>query len=362
MDEKKSLLDSFLLQTKKYNFSVVLFSLPDENEFICYFQNEKLENKNASFEFRIHPFQPDVQFPYIKITPQLIFRLSEIPDQVFELAPVHDVDGMWESLIADPPAETIKEDFITGVKKTVEEIKKGSFEKAMLSAIRKVKLPNNFSVIHTLHSIRKAFPSAFVSFISTPYTGTWIGATPETLLKCKGNEITTISLAGTQLQQSVNSWGEKEIHEQEVVTRFIKEVFDSFDFKSTEVKGPENYEIGNLIHLKTTITAKISESDNIELIEKLSQAIHPTPAVGGYPASDSIQWIQQIEKHQRSYYTGFMGPVEDGNAHLFVNLRCMQIHRGEGYLYSGAGITQGSDAEKEWQETANKASMITSAI
>ena len=360
MDEKKSLLDSFLLQTQKYNFSVALFSLPNENEFVCYFQNEKIENNNDGSEFWIHPFQSDIQFPYIKITPQLIFRLSEIPDEVFELSPFHDIDGMWESLIDEPPAETIKEDFITGVNKTVEEIKKGSFEKAMLSAIRKVKLPDNFSVIHTLHSIRKLFPSAFVSFISTPYTGTWVGATPETLLKFEGNEITTISLAGTQLQQSDISWGEKEIHEQEVVTRFIKEVFDSFDFKSIEVKGPENYQIGNLVHLKTTITAKINDNGN--LVEKLSQAIHPTPAVGGYPSSFAIEWIRQIEKHQRSYYTGFMGPVEDGNAHLFVNLRCMQIHRGEGYLYSGAGITQGSDAEKEWQETANKASMITSAI
>nr|MBP9186254.1 chorismate-binding protein [Bacteroidia bacterium] len=45
---------------------------------------------------------------------------------------------------------------------------------------------------------------------------------------------------------------------------------------------------------------------------------------------------------------------------LFVNIRCCQLFTNTALLYSGAGITAGSNAQKEWQETQGKLNTIKS--
>jgi isochorismate synthase len=61
------------------------------------------------------------------------------------------------------------------------------------------------------------------------------------------------------------------------------------------------------------------------------------------------------ENHQRTYYSGFLGPVNINlRTDIFVNLRCLQVFETEFVLYSGAGITTASVAENEWDETDNK--------
>jgi len=69
----------------------------------------------------------------------------------------------------------------------------------------------------------------------------------------------------------------------------------------------------------------------------------------------SHKLILNNEKHDRAYYTGFLGPLNmDNKSHLFVNLRCLQLFNRKYVLYSGAGITASSVAEREWEETDNK--------
>jgi isochorismate synthase len=85
------------------------------------------------------------------------------------------------------------------------------------------------------------------------------------------------------------------------------------------------------------------------------QTIHPTPSVGGLPKKEAFEFISTHEKHDRGYYTGFLGPLNiENKSQLFVNLRCMQLFEKEFVLYSGAGITAASVAEREWEETDNK--------
>ncbi|MGV3639265.1 MAG: chorismate-binding protein, partial [Adhaeribacter sp.] len=59
--------------------------------------------------------------------------------------------------------------------------------------------------------------------------------------------------------------------------------------------------------------------------------------------------------YDRAYYSGFLGPVQvDGESHIYVNLRCMQLFEQAALLYAGAGITAESEPEKEWLETDMK--------
>ena len=83
--------------------------------------------------------------------------------------------------------------------------------------------------------------------------------------------------------------------------------------------------------------------------------LHPTSAVCGTPKQEAIDFILATEKHERSMYSGYLGPVNLDNAtHLFVNLRTVEIKGNRAIFYAGCGITEDSDPEKEWQETQMK--------
>jgi isochorismate synthase len=88
----------------------------------------------------------------------------------------------------------------------------------------------------------------------------------------------------------------------------------------------------------------------------IASALHPTPAVCGYPQKYAKEYILKNEAYSREFYTGFLGPVSatDKSATLMVNLRCMKIEANTARLFVGGGITIVSDPEAEWQETQNK--------
>ena len=91
--------------------------------------------------------------------------------------------------------------------------------------------------------------------------------------------------------------------------------------------------------------------------------LSPTPAVGGLPKKESLQWIGEREPLHRQYYSGFLGPVHSAaHFHLFVNLRCMQLQGSNLALYAGAGITAGSVPQNEWEETRRKMEIMRSVL
>ena len=98
-------------------------------------------------------------------------------------------------------------------------------------------------------------------------------------------------------------------------------------------------------------------------VERMIKNLHPTPAVGGIPKREGLDFISSNEKFKREYYSGYMGDVDLlGERNLYVNLRCAQLNKESISLYVGAGITAESDAELEWGETQNKAQTILQAL
>ena len=91
--------------------------------------------------------------------------------------------------------------------------------------------------------------------------------------------------------------------------------------------------------------------------------LHPTPAVCGLPKNLADDFIRLKEKHERKYYTGYLGPWKlNQQVDLFVNLRCMEVTDDEFILYAGGGITAHSIPEKEWEETNQKAATLLAVI
>ncbi|MCK7590562.1 chorismate-binding protein [Subsaxibacter sp. CAU 1640] len=267
-----------------------------------------------------------------------------------------------------------RKNHISLVQKGVDAINSDQFQKVVLSRKEEIKVEEANS-IEIFKKLLNKYETAFVYLFFHPKVGLWLGATPETLLKIEGNQLTTMSLAGTQKFDGILNvdWQEKEREEQQFVTDFIVNSLERLT-ENVSISNTETVRAGNLLHLKTTITARLSNKESN--LKELLQDLHPTPAVCGLPKNAAKQFILKNEGYHREFYTGFLGELNlmekksrnpnrqnvENDAYaviktvsnLFVNLRCMQLKNHYAYIYVGGGITKDSDAEKEWEETVIK--------
>src|SRR5699024_7527201 len=127
-----------------------------------------------------------------------------------------------------------------------------------------------------------------------------------------------------------------------------------------EKTATESMETDSVAHLKTDYKFKMGEE---YALKSLIKSLHPTPAVAGLPIAPSLACILQYEGYDRQYYCGIIGETSpDNTAHLYVNLRCMQIGEKEIAIYVGGGITAASDPEEEWRETIIKGKTMEDCI
>ena len=264
-------------------------------------------------------------------------------------------------------AETSKNAFIALVDKSIQEINNNLFDKVVISKFRDIQ--NNIDNIAELFStLKSSYPNAMVYLTRIKNNQVWIGATPETLLSYDKNKtFSTVALAGTQAVKNMHAkeatWGIKEIEEQAFVSRYIIDCFKKIRLRQYTEKGPKTIQAGNLFHLNTTFTVqnKYTQLDN--LAQKMLDLLHPTSAVCGMPLRSSKDFILENEKHDRSFYSGYLGPINfDGDTSLFVNLRCAKVYKNKLRLFAGAGITEDSIAEKEWLETEMKCNIIAQKL
>jgi len=207
-----------------------------------------------------------------------------------------------------------------------------------------------------------AYPSAFVALARTNRFGTWLGASPERLISAAANRIEVDSLAGTmpasQAPSTAKTWGAKEREEQLLVTVEITERLKANGAREVHTDAPTVKRTANVAHLHTRITAIADLSEALSL----AAALHPTPAVGGRPAFEAGELIRMLEPRPRSLYAGYWGPLDAERAHLYVNIRCMEIAGQSALLHVGAGITSASDPEGECDEVEQKARAWLSLI
>ena len=241
--------------------------------------------------------------------------------------------------------------FSEQVEKIKEGISQNKFEKAVLSRVKWVEFQSLLSVDSLLQIFKNAcdtYVNSLVYLLCTNEYGVWMGASPEILVEIEGDEMRTMSLAGTLFNQE-EIWSDKEEREQSVTALHISETLNSLGLKEnkSEVEEITN---GSIRHLVQYHQANIHGIDLGQLISRL----HPTPAVAGYPINESVQMIEELELHQRELYTGFIGDTQE----VYVNLRCAQIFKNGIKLYAGCGINSQSDFEREWQETELKMRVI----
>ena len=257
------------------------------------------------------------------------------------------------------------------VNKGISRIKTSNLKKVVLSREERCILKTQ-NPIGLFKKALQQYSSAFVYLWYHPKVGCWLGATPEVLLKTRNKQFKTMALAGTHVFSEDLVWGYKEQEEQQIVTDYIMGNLKSEGIKFTTEK-PYTIQAGHLAHLRTDISGSFASMDKNNL-QNLITVLHPTPAVCGLPKLLAKTFILENENYNRTFYTGFLGELNketqrknnrrntENNAYrfhtktseLYVNLRCMQLKNDSASIYVGGGITESSNAEKEFIETCNK--------
>ncbi len=290
-----------------------------------------------------------------------------IPDSTLQIEAMDKVQfPSFQTIVSNTsPIISSQAEYLAQANLVIAAIKSGGLEKAILSRIKKHEI-GSFNPWETYKELCAAYPAVMVYWVSIPGVGTWIGATPETLIKLVDGQAETIALAGTQKDLGNNlenvAWGEKEQQEQAIVSDNIQSLINEYyPAESIDVDGPKTTSTGALLHLATTF--RWPAKQDVSALEAFIKSLHPTPAIVGQPREAALNLIAETEPQDRAYYTGLLGPVSrNGYTHLFVNLRCMQVFNDYLALYVGGGLTAASNPDAEWQETELKAQTLLSVL
>lgn len=364
MDRKSaysSLIDELILKNRPFaawffpNNNVPEILIGDKNDITYPTDFNKLNGQEG---FVFAPFRISKDAPVVLLKPG---KLLKGYDSILSFD-VKSFDHIDEKNPGRDLFFIEHEDYLKDVEQTIEEIKSTKLAKVIVSRLI-AKHRKEESTGKLFLELLNQTPNAFVYLVNLPQAGIWMGATPEVLLESHGKTMETVSLAGTQSRKSDldYSWHTKDIEEQAFVSRYMLDVFYRFDIHPYTTQGPDTMESGKVAHLKTSFMFPSKK-----IADKLGDFIadlHPTPAVCGLPKSKADKFISKIEKHNRRYYTGYLGPWRlNSSVRLFVNLRCMEIISDKYILYSGGGITSRSVPQEEWEETNHKAKTLLSAI
>jgi isochorismate synthase len=296
--------------------------------------------------FVFAPFAPSASLPLLLIAPEQV-EILPVEDSPASLSCISSLSSL--SSISSPSSS--REYYHTDFQSFHAHLKNGDFQKLVLSRSIEIEKSEELSPLDLFHRACERYPRVLVSLAYTPQTGLWLTATPEILLSGTNHEWHTMALAGTMPFAEQVSWSDKNIQEQRYVATYITRQLEKFTDDIRE-EGPYTARAAHLAHLRSDFCFSLSDSSHLG---DLLQALHPTPAVCGLPKKEAFQFILDTEHHQRSYYSGFLGPLfVNGQTNLFVTLRCMQIFQNGYRLYAGGGLLKDSVEESEWQETETK--------
>ena len=342
------------------NIPFAVWSLPGQEPEIITGRAVRLQGIDCLTDaegFVFAPFQVTENTPIFVIQPDVWLK-NDIEE--------FDINNLSAASCPEPcVSESFfigEEAYLNDVRLAISEIKETGLSKVIISRlIMKERETESLGKLYML--LREATPEAFNYIVNLPAAGLWMGATPEPLLISHNGTMETVSLAGTQSRKPDTEyyWHTKDIEEQAFVSRYMLDVFYRFGINTYATQGPESMESGMVAHLKTSFRFPAEKIKND--LGNFIKALHPTPAVCGLPKKEASAFIQKIEKHNRRYYTGFLGPWKlNDTINLYVNLRCMQITDKQYIIHSGGGITARSIPEKEWIETGKKAQVLLDTI
>ncbi len=289
-------------------------------------------------------------------------RLAREADAALQALGCGDGDRPTElsDTVTNDGSEEVWSALVSGIRG---EIAAGRLEKAVAArrvVLRGSRLPSPAQVLERLR--REA--EHCTRFALSVGNCTFLGASPERLVKCIGTRVWTEALAGSvqgddpaQAQSLFRS--AKDRIEHAIVAREIHALLAPL-YASLRVDGPHLRRLRHVSHLRTRFQGILKEPQHVL---DLLQRLHPTSAVGGAPRIAALAWLADHEHTERGLYAGPFGAFDrDGNGEFVVAIRSGLLSANEAHLFAGAGIVEGSEVESELCETRWKLQSMMAAM
>lgn len=239
------------------------------------------------------------------------------------------------------------------------------FDKVVLARHIQLQGSHNFAPTLVTALLTQRYPNCIQLAVDTG-NGTLVAASPERLVNVNAGKVVCEAVAGTaacvvpcvaNLEENIRVNQElltsiKGQHEHALVVNHVIDKLRQLCFNLQIPSTPEILSLRFVNHLRSRFTAQLIQYNDIF---DLLKSLHPTPAVGGTPTEQALNWIKTHESFHRGWYTGVMGFIDpSGDGELALVLRCALLRGIQADLFAGAGIVADSDPIAELMETKIK--------
>ena len=257
----------------------------------------------------------------------------------------------WQPLIGNWDSSLNQQQYEGNVELIKEKIAEGEIYQVNLCRVLTTDCDQ--SLLGLAGRLQQANPAPYASYLKLPNLEI-ASASPELFLERNGKQIKSTPIKGTATS---SVFGEKDKAENVMIVDLMRNDFGRI-CKSGTVEVPRllsSEEHPGLQHLVSDIQGELL--DDISWSQIIT-ALSPPGSVSGAPKSSALQVISANEI-DRGPYCGALGWVEGNQAVLSVAIRTFWKDAGINFG-TGAGITWGSDATAEWEETQLKARRLIS--
>ena len=262
-----------------------------------------------------------------------------------------------------------KSAYIAAVKKAKKYIKAGDIYQVNLS--QRFQAQCNLGGPEIYERLRKVSPSYFGSYFDA---GNFqiISSSPERFLKLKGGKVIARPMKGTRSRSQDNREDarlkEDLIHSAKDKAELVmivdlerNDLGRVCSYNSIKVESlREVEEYSTVFQTTANISGRLFKGkDRIDLLSACS----PGGSITGCPKIRAMQIINELERGERSIYTGSCGYLSfSGNMDMSILIRTILKKENKIYFGVGGGIVADSDPQEEYKETLVKARGIMRAL
>jgi anthranilate synthase component I len=201
---------------------------------------------------------------------------------------------------------------------------------------------------------------------------TYIGCSPEMLVRVTGREVETFPIAGTRKitddeQKNAELSNELLHDEKEVAEHTMLVDLGRNDVGRVctygSVRVTELMQVKRFSHVQHLVTHVVGTLDDKHDMFSAFEAVFPAGTVTGAPKVRAMEIINELEPEIRKQYAGAVGYFSNnGCCDFAIAIRSMFFDGDNGFTQSGAGIVIDSTPQGEFKETEHKAGATLAAL
>jgi anthranilate synthase component 1 len=260
--------------------------------------------------------------------------------------------------------------FERDVAKIREYIAAGDVFQTVLS--RRQVVPGAIDPLRLYRYLRALNPAPYLFYLALDDV-TFVGSSPEVLVRVEGNEVTVRPIAGTRPRGATPAEDEalaeslradaKELAEHRMLVDLgrndVGRVARYGTVRVTESLQIERY--SHVQHLVSEVRGQLQDGyDALDVF----RACFPAGTVSGAPKVRAMEIIDELEPERRGPYAGAVGYVGWGATSLdtCIAIRSALVLKDKVVVQAGAGIVADSEPAREFAETEAKAQAVLRAL